>query len=90
MSDRLILFIAQIPEPVWTGMAQAGILAPVLIWFMWRDGKRDEKLENIATSLNHLARGLALEVLSRPSAHERAKVEANDILSQIALDKPTK
>lgn len=81
--DLIQLVIAQLPDPLWTGLTQAGLFAPVLGYFMWRDTKRDEKLEQITESINHLTRALALEVLSRPNVVERAKTEANDILKQI-------
>lgn len=87
MSQELTLFLAQLPEAVYTGLAQAGVLGCVVAALFWRDSKRDErdakrdeKLDRLADAINALTRSISLEVLSRPHVIDRARSEAADLL----------
>lgn len=86
--------IAQIQDGLLTAVAQLGIIGPVAAWLMYRDGKRqdamearqlrqEQQMERIIGSLNHLTRAITLEVTTRPNVVERARSEAQELLSAV-------
>lgn len=88
------LVLAQAQDMVVTSLVQVGAVGAVLVWMMIRDGKREErdaarnderdlKLDRVTDALNHLTRAISLEVLTRPNVVERAKNEAQEILTSI-------
>lgn len=90
----MMLPLAEISEAVVTSLIQPGAIGAMLIWMMVRDGKReeraadrdverDQKLDRVTDALNHLTRAISLEVLTRPNVVERAKSEAQEILTSI-------
>lgn len=79
------MFSQLLPDSLLNGLSQAGILGAVIAVLFWRDFRRDEKLDRLTESLNHLTRALTLEVLSRPTAITRAQDEAREL--QNAIDR---
>lgn len=80
------------PDTLIVGLVQAGLLGPVVVWFMWRDGKererinaretrQDERMDRMVEALNHLIRVTGLEVISRPHVAERMKDETRELIA---------
>ena len=81
-------------DDIVAALIQAGVLGPIVAWFMWRDGKerdrneereekRDAKIDSMVEALNHLIRMTSIEVMSRPNIAERAKEDTRELLSAI-------
>ncbi len=78
MIDFLIAVLAQVSvDP--TILAQYGIVGVVLLWFMLRFEKKMDKHTSV---INDLVEAITLDVLSRDSVHEAARVRAERILER--------
>lgn len=85
--------LAQLPD--WSNtLVNAGALGICLLFFMWRDVKREEREEkrnverdnavkDLTSAMNHLTRAITLEVLTRPNVVKRAQDEAREISEAI-------
>lgn len=74
----IILAVSTIPEAVVAALIQAGPAGAVVLWFMWRDGK---KLDSLTEALNHLIQMTHFEVMSRPRLDDRSKDEMTEIMA---------
>jgi hypothetical protein len=79
MMPVLFIMLAQMPDSLINPLLRDGVLGVIIAVLFWRDFKRDEKLERLASSLNYLTRALVIEVLSRPASVQRVHDEAREI-----------
>lgn len=82
--------LAQIPDTAISALIQAGLLGPIVLWFMWRDGKerdrqmareikRDEQFERLHGTVADLVRVSGIDIMSRPNILERIKEETREL-----------
>lgn len=74
----MILLAVTIPEAVVSALIQSGPFGAVVLWFMWRDGK---KLDAMTEALNHLIQMTHFEVMTRPRMDDRSREEMTEILA---------
>lgn len=85
------MILAQIPDTVISGVVQASVYGPIVLWFMWRDSKAgdryvereqrtDAQMGQMTEAINHLIRVTGIEVMSRPGVAQRMKDETQELL----------
>lgn len=63
-----------------------GPLGIFCLWFMFREEKRDKKIENLGRSVDFLTRSILLATLQNDAATQAVKQQAQSILDQMPKD----
>ena len=76
----MTLTIAQLTDQLITSLINSGPFGAIVLWFMWRDGK---KLDTMTEALNHLIQMSAIDVMARPHLLQHTKDEVEALVAAV-------
>jgi hypothetical protein len=76
----IVFATLEITEQLLASLINSGPFGAIVLWFMWRDGK---KLDTMTEALNHLIQMAQIEVMTRPNLQERIKDEVEELMTAL-------